>query len=345
MSSSGKKVVKPRPYVPPISPHLFRDPKARRNAWAVLQTKEQIANAALCKMRTEMNALLPISLLPIEVLCQIFALVAATDPVVTDNRYRGYPILTRQTRGWIRVSHVCRSWREAALGCPTLWTNVPLYSGDFWRDTFLARSRAAAIDVTAPRMGTKWHTTSIILSEHLHRVRNLTAYIPSQDVLDFLSSPAPLLEHLDIECFSGGPVPLIFPNLFSGDAPRLTSVFVSESSSFPAHPTLYANVSKFAISSSILDPDAFHIPSTFDFFSTLQSMSEIAYLQLDGCLPAVPGPPWPEHTLHFPHLSHLELQGPISHVSGVLDQIRLSRLCVLRVHCEMSGGQMANEHD
>ncbi|KAI0308659.1 hypothetical protein OF83DRAFT_1160366 [Amylostereum chailletii] len=279
-------------------------------------------------MRTEMNTLLPISLLPIEVLCKIFAIAAAIDPMIVST-LRYYPLSARRKIGWIKVSHVCRSWREAALGCPTLWTNVPLHGGAFWRNAFLARSRAAAIDVTAPKVDREWYSVSTILSEHLHRVRKLSASIQNQNDLGFLSSPAPLLEHSDIDCFNNG-------SLFSGHAPRLTSVSISQPPAFPVHPTLYANVYKFAINRDISDRDTFLIPS---------SMSRITDLQLNGCLPAVPGPPWPEHTLHLPHLSHLELKGPIAHVSGVLDQVRLSQLCTLRVVCEMANDNMMDVHD
>ncbi|KAI0312612.1 hypothetical protein OF83DRAFT_1176460 [Amylostereum chailletii] len=74
-------------------------------------------------------------------------------------------------------------------------------------------------------------------------------------------------------------------------------------------------------------------------------MSRITDLQLNGCLPAMSGPPWPEHALHLPHLSHLELVGPIAHVSGVLHQIRLARACTLRVLCEMSDDPSTDAHD
>ncbi|KAI0312616.1 hypothetical protein OF83DRAFT_627327 [Amylostereum chailletii] len=296
-------------------------------------------------MRTEMNALLPVSLLPAEILCKIFAIAiaAAIGPTVLST----HKFHIRPSSGWIttiKLSHVCGSWRETALGCPALWADVSFDRGEHWRTVFLERSCEAAIDIRAEILDMDWRIPLAVLSEHLHRVRRLFACVVSQDTLDILSSPAPLLENLDLVNYVTGPLP---PNLLSGNAPRLTTFALTDPPAFPAHPTLYANISKFSISCKGLPSlsPPFQAPSVSDFFSTLQSMSKITYLHLNGCLPAVQDPSWPEHTLHFPHLSYLDVKGPITSVSGVLHQIRLARACTLRALCDMSDDPLTDARD
>ncbi|EIM80223.1 uncharacterized protein STEHIDRAFT_116065 [Stereum hirsutum FP-91666 SS1] len=47
---------------------------------------------------------------------------------------------SRSTLGWIRITHVCRSWREIAIGSPILWTATPFQLGKYWMEEFLRRS-------------------------------------------------------------------------------------------------------------------------------------------------------------------------------------------------------------
>ncbi|KAA1470100.1 hypothetical protein DENSPDRAFT_928624 [Dentipellis sp. KUC8613] len=68
----------------------------------------------LCTLRLRRNLVVPISLLPPEILLQFFLCLRAVD------------IPSRRTRslGWIRVTHVCHLWRTLALRTPMLWAEV-----------------------------------------------------------------------------------------------------------------------------------------------------------------------------------------------------------------------------
>ncbi|KAI0066389.1 hypothetical protein BV25DRAFT_1835461 [Artomyces pyxidatus] len=79
-----------------------------------------------CSINEKHNAHSPVSRLPVELLTRIFHLVAISEragDVLWRTSFRD-PIGSRL--GWIKVTFVCRRWREVALGCAKLWSNVPL---------------------------------------------------------------------------------------------------------------------------------------------------------------------------------------------------------------------------
>ncbi|VDC01170.1 unnamed protein product [Peniophora sp. CBMAI 1063] len=85
--------------------------------------------------RAQRNALTAISKLPTEIICHIFGLLcqnwaprsrwegASNDG---DSEVAGYP--NRRgigyDLGWMKVSHVCASWRRIALSTPSLWCDI-----------------------------------------------------------------------------------------------------------------------------------------------------------------------------------------------------------------------------
>jgi len=84
------------------------------------------------------NALLPISLLPPEILLRAFHLLALDELAFSG----------KQNLGWIRVAHVCQRWRQVALDSPSLCvrisgtpTNIP------WILEMLARATHAQLDI------------------------------------------------------------------------------------------------------------------------------------------------------------------------------------------------------
>ncbi|KAI0057494.1 hypothetical protein BV25DRAFT_1782844, partial [Artomyces pyxidatus] len=83
----------------------------------------------------------PIARFPPEVLTRVFwfsslleptAILRCRAPVVAD-------------LGWIKVTHVSRFWRQAALGEPTLWADPIMDLGPEWTAAFLARSKAVPL--------------------------------------------------------------------------------------------------------------------------------------------------------------------------------------------------------
>ncbi|KAI0061468.1 hypothetical protein BV25DRAFT_1785855, partial [Artomyces pyxidatus] len=88
---------------------------------------------ALHSINARINALLPVSHIPPEILAHIFLYC-----VLADQEWRN----TLPGLGWISVTHVCRRWRHIALDNSGLWRHIPLTSGRQWIAEMLSRSRS-----------------------------------------------------------------------------------------------------------------------------------------------------------------------------------------------------------
>lgn len=132
----------------------------------------------------DINEPSPISTIPVEILLHIFEFVAYTEKPKIRNL------------GWIRaVTHVCRLWRHAALGCPSLWANICTSIGPKWTEEMFRRSSSVYLDIDNPSSDWK---TDLTLSHRLEftdtmlnvRTLNLSA---SCTILYHLRIPAPSL--------------------------------------------------------------------------------------------------------------------------------------------------------
>ncbi|KAG1881267.1 hypothetical protein F4604DRAFT_1922275 [Suillus subluteus] len=160
-------------------------------------------------LRSRSNGQIPISRLPDDILLMIFELFEEEKRLNgRDNRdhiHATYGI--DNVPACLEVTHVCRHWRNVALGCPTLWTfiNSP---PPLWLDVMLQRSQKAPLVVTykLPR----WSRPPISLEDcfekvllHLPRIKHLklrTYQEYAGPVMDLLSSrPASMLETFKFE--------------------------------------------------------------------------------------------------------------------------------------------------
>ncbi|KAH9936655.1 uncharacterized protein B0H18DRAFT_1206903 [Fomitopsis serialis] len=155
-------------------------------------------------LRSRLNTFAPISVLPPEVLSEVFMRTAGP-----------YASLSWSTRpyGWIRISHVCRHWRNVALGCPALWGKLAVTTQHEWTEELLERSKKAPLYVTidlrtspsmSSRISPKEESLALVLS-HMSRVRSLsittTGMRPlTEKTLQLLDGPAPCLESLTVRC-------------------------------------------------------------------------------------------------------------------------------------------------
>src|ERR1019366_7937030 len=111
---------------------VIHDPSARV---AAISAEVDAARQLLCSLR---NALAPISLLPPEILARVFHFLTLEEP----------PCSGEQNLGWIRATHVCRLWRQVALGDSSLWAKISGIPTNTERiSEMLARARNAPLDI------------------------------------------------------------------------------------------------------------------------------------------------------------------------------------------------------
>jgi hypothetical protein len=176
--------------------------------------------ASIRALKSRRNTLAPISRLPPETLATIFAFLSAS--AWNEGTFH---------LEWIRVAHVCRRWREAALDHPRFWSYInfsKLTSAGMAE--ILSRAKMAPLHLQAD-VGV-WRAAHVEafarqLEAHISHTRHLSISGYFETALARLSSSAPALESLSLSHKSstyGLPSATIPDNLLNCTAPNLTSL-------------------------------------------------------------------------------------------------------------------------
>lgn len=144
----------------------------------------------------------PVSRLPDEILCEIFVLTR----LAQESSSHPWKRPEKWDITWIRLSHVSRRWRTAALNEPNLWTNPPLWNPT-WTQIMLRRSKMATLpEILLDPLNMKEDVVASVL-QHVARISDLTIRRTSignlERILAILPSAAPALKKLSINCPEG----------------------------------------------------------------------------------------------------------------------------------------------
>ncbi|KAJ3540376.1 hypothetical protein NMY22_g4322 [Coprinellus aureogranulatus] len=135
------------------------------------------------------NALLPVNRLPHEILSTIFEIVKALWE-------QGY---FKRRLFWMRLSFVCRHWREIALETTSLWTNVD-FANPAIGELMLSRSKKALLEVSFKTLPSP--QSEVLLRKTLSQTQRLRSidvllrHESSSEVLWVAIGPAPYLQTL-----------------------------------------------------------------------------------------------------------------------------------------------------
>lgn len=141
----------------------------------------------------------------------------------------------KQFYRWIRITHVCRYWRNAALGTPALWSTILLGSASVARiKAFTARSKPHPLHVLSVwHVATQWDALLSVIERELPRIKSFTIHFDQNNfkILDSVfSAAAPPLRILKIqEIDFNDPVskklPILYFKLTSSVLDDLTLVY------------------------------------------------------------------------------------------------------------------------
>ncbi|KZV77098.1 hypothetical protein PENSPDRAFT_679752 [Peniophora sp. CONT] len=109
-------------------------------ARALVERELHGALAMVVALRRRQNAFTLAATLPSELLALIFLSLASMRRLSRTSTFQA---------SWISVTHVCASWRSAALTYARLWTDLPLDVGQLWAAEFVTRSKSLPIQVLA----------------------------------------------------------------------------------------------------------------------------------------------------------------------------------------------------
>ncbi|KAK7049336.1 hypothetical protein VNI00_005937 [Paramarasmius palmivorus] len=157
------------------------------------------------------NSLLPICRLPDEVLALILKFCVTPTP--------------GSQPAWIRVTHICRHWRRAALECPSMW-DTPDFDHPRWAREMLSRAKAAPLRIHAAVNATRKGQQEVLQAlQDMTRVSELHIPHRSQQMFSALIQPAPILHSLKLVNYQR-PTKLELPENFLAVAPLVFEHYI-----------------------------------------------------------------------------------------------------------------------
>ena len=143
----------------------FSDPSARIAAISTLDKGIDAASQFLRSLLTRRNTLVPISVLPLEILARAFRFLVLKES----------PLVGNTDMGCIRVTHVCRDWGQVALDDSSLWAKIWGSSTmtTRWLSEMLVRAKNALLDIDLFAMSWISRDALIMSLPHLFHTRLL----------------------------------------------------------------------------------------------------------------------------------------------------------------------------
>ncbi|KAA1467144.1 hypothetical protein DENSPDRAFT_228220 [Dentipellis sp. KUC8613] len=126
----------------------FSPPVTVDVALARIHEEVSAMESAMLAGRRRHNALLPIARLLPDILPRVFNFLTLDNPRIPYGELsdvKSYAVRQQAALGWIKVTHVCGAWRDAALSHPHLWTTLFSLSSMNWTAEMVSRSKAALL--------------------------------------------------------------------------------------------------------------------------------------------------------------------------------------------------------
>ncbi|KAI0263182.1 hypothetical protein BC834DRAFT_319555 [Gloeopeniophorella convolvens] len=322
------------PGLDPLFNSVPRTPDIRSKIYAVVQKKLDAARLRVSFLSSRLNTLVPIALLPPELLTLIFHYHALIEPPFKRDR---------RAIGWIVDTHVCRQWRRVALSNASLWGGIdPSHPNTRWTNEMLNRVQGAPVDFESSREATP--ATFSLISQHLHHTRQLCLRTSRgsqsrEGAEKLLSLVAPTLERFELQVKGLLPETFSLPadlRLFGGQAPRLSKLSIYNLPipwlSFPQCPLSHLEV--------VLPVDGFTAQDVSMFgpldhlIAILVGCPALETLILEYCMGRVSTQFMDQcQPISLPMLQVLSLVGSSTSVAHILGSMKLPSSTRIRLNC------------
>ncbi|KAF8498176.1 hypothetical protein F5888DRAFT_1906452 [Russula emetica] len=313
---------------PSLSRTGIHNPSARVPALSTVDKGIDAAKQFLRSMLARRNALVPISLLPPEILARVFHLLVLEE----------LPFSGRGNLGWIRVTHVCRHWRQVGLDDSSLWARIGgTLMNKKWISEMLARAKNAPLDIEFNGVASSSRGALLWIHPHPSRTRqfrfHIRSMLHSDSVREMFSWEAPALEHFELKVSAHSPVTFrdLGENmLFKGHAPRLRTFSLSQVV-IPWSLIPRGQLTQLKIACPNLEID--HPGVLSQLIDLLVNCPALEILALESCLPSQLTESPHVRTIHLPHLSRLRLCGSASRIMNMLKVLKLPSSTTLHLDC------------
>ena len=282
------------------------------------------------------NSLAPVSRLPHILLTDIFILIHQSER--TDNIYihRSPPCL--------QISHVCKAWRDSALQCPLLWTDI-LFRPPEWTPILLERARTAPLTVGIHlqdyNLADDGFVSSVRLAlSHIHHIRYLCIALSDRfhdlgDLLSpFLTGSPDILKGLMLFGHSTITFPnYIYPSM--ENAPCLRHLVLHSCDINWQRISSVGNLTSLDLQ---YIPDASK-PSVEDILSLLHTMNKLEKLSLIHAISELPDsirtlPPNDIPSIRLHHMLDLSLAGFVLDCANLIRHFVMPRCRHLTVNAK-----------
>ncbi|KAA1469458.1 hypothetical protein DENSPDRAFT_848903 [Dentipellis sp. KUC8613] len=316
-----------------------------------LEAEFEAIGSMVSALRSHYNTLSYINRLPTEMLVRIFVALRHLEPLEDKIRFISKARLYTDGRnliGWLKVTHVCQQWRQAALAYPRLWSDITFSLGPQWRDAMLSRSRAVPISMTIRRFGHTSTTpdreqqdTMYVISRHLERTRHLHLSVPPDDwepIIPLLCHRAPVLEDVRLVVGDAGSSLHLPSGIFGQHAPNLHRLNV-----FGWHiswSALTFNLVELRLG-RIRDGAAQRHPlrDFREFLDAMQRLPMLEVLELECVLPTLPSTVTLETpygpVINLPRLKSLKLYDDILACALALKHLSLPSTAEQAIQCQL----------
>jgi len=295
----------------------IQTPKARAAALATVDKD-------ILSILTRRNTLVPISILPAEVLSRIFLFAAFNSSDDTMPKLRS-----------INFTHVCWHWRQVALDNSTLWKNFSDNEHKEWIVERLSRARNAPLAIEFGRP--KGEDMLSLFIPHISRTRELyLRYISGTRYSAIMqrigTQKAPTLKRLELLVSTRPPIQHLAGNsFFNGPLPELR-IFCVQQILFPW--SLFPRGRLTRLEVSLFEgPEVSPYDDLNQLIDLLVNCPTLEVLTLHDCLPVTVSEFSGRRTVHLPRLSRLCLCGPSSRVTNLFKMLKLSSLTTLDLKC------------
>ncbi|KAA1467173.1 hypothetical protein DENSPDRAFT_229366 [Dentipellis sp. KUC8613] len=290
----------------------FSSMEAIDKTQAYLDTEMEALKRVLRAFSVRRNAVSIISRLPADVLLCIFAILVEVDPP----KMMGADPEGQQRLGWIRITHVCHSWREISLSNSGLWSRIGRDLTKQWAMAMLSRSQSCPLKVDlSSRLTASEDSVSEILSpDHLFRISELRLEDLTGDHpwAQKLRSPAPILSSLHLHFTKPQNITLqpLSEVISTVSHPSLRHLIIYNDFQPPCNARVLENLVHLEINGTRYD---YGQPTPEQFLPLIQHLFRIQTLILKRCRPHGHVVSFDEY-LHrrrysLPHLQSLSLQG------------------------------------
>ncbi|KAF5315902.1 hypothetical protein D9611_005032 [Ephemerocybe angulata] len=246
---------------------------------------QEVEPEDLQNLKRSYNALSVTNSIPPEILSNIFIIHNAS--ILKASILKAYPSPTsqREAFSWIYVAHVCHHWREVALNCGALWSNL-LFLKPSLTETMLSRSKNSPLSVKL-QLGHNNPAFEPLLCKILSQTHRLRSVNLSGTVKDTLlsnaSGNAPFLEELSLACVANlsSKIPKTF---LQGGAPSLKEITL-KGIDVPFWGSLPLGPNLTHLRLDLKSVGHAHRPSASTFLKSLEDLLSLRLLSLSGALP------------------------------------------------------------